>query len=322
MNSVKSWRRTTLAAYVLSGMALAAASYTLATTQANVNAIAAQQQRLSDGEWNDYQAADAGTSARSAAGGAERLDPRPYPLAVNWATVAAQVMPSVVMVSVIEQAKGDGSDNRAWLLPGVQTNLATKLLNRYRAWRQGWAEADQAREWVTMGAGFIVGDGNTVLTAGHLLSGAGEVRIKPASGSWRAARVIGLDLSHDVAVLLVAGEPGQSIQIAPAMPHQGQAVATIGAPEGWGFSLSSGIVSRYGASSSMFRLADMMQLDVPIAGGSSGGVVFNAMGEAVGMVSFGKARFHQAMPIGRVLAVADALRRGRRYTNNIPALSS
>ena len=39
---------------------------------------------------------------------------------------------------------------------------------------------------------------------------------------------------------------GQPVTVAPAMPHQGHAVATIGAPQGWGFSLSAGLVSRYG----------------------------------------------------------------------------
>ena len=48
----------------------------------------------------------------------------------------------------------------------------------------------------------------------------------------------------------------------------------------------------------------MMQIAGPIIGGNSGGLVFNARGEAVGMVSHGKETFNQAVPIGRVLDVA------------------
>ena len=62
----------------------------------------------------------------------------------------------------------------------------------------------------------------------------------------------------------------------------------------------------------LLKPARFMQIDAPVTGGSSGGVVFNARGEAVGMVSYGN-RFTQTVPIGRVLAVADALRRGRHY---------
>lgn len=76
-----------------------------------------------------------------------------------------------------------------------------------------------------------------------------------------------------------------------------------------GRSLSAGIVSRYGEASGMFQTQPMMQIDAPVTGGNSGGPVFNARGEAVGMVSFGKGAFNQAVPIGQVLEVADRIRR-------------
>ncbi len=313
MSSVKTWRRAALAAYIAAGAALPLAAYAIATTQANVNAIASAQERLDDGQWRDHQTADHQTSAASAAGELVSLDSRPYLPAVDWSAVASHVMPSVVMVATMRAARGDGSHNRAWLVPGVQINQATAWLNRYRAWQADWAKHDQEREWVTMGAGFLIGDGRQVATAGHVISGSEGVRVKLAGGEWRAARVVGVDLAQDVALLRIEGEPGQPATIAPAMPRQGQAIAAVGAPDGWGFSLSAGLVSRYGAAASMFQTQPMLQIAAPIIGGNSGGPVFNAWGEAVGMVSFGKQAFNQAVPIGRVLDVADALRRGSRY---------
>lgn len=313
MSSVKTWRRAALAAYIAAGAALPLAAYAIATTQANVNAIASAQERLDDGQWRDHQTADHQTSAASAAGELVSLDSRPYLPAVDWSAVASHVMPSVVMVATMRVARGDGSHNRAWLVPGVQINQATAWLNRYRAWQADWAKHDQEREWVTMGAGFLIGDGRQAVTAGHVISGSEGVRVKLAGGEWRAARVVGVDLAQDVALLRIEGEPGQPATIAPAMPRQGQAIAAVGAPDGWGFSLSAGLVSRYGAAASMFQTQPMLQIAAPIIGGNSGGPVFNAWGEAVGMVSFGKQAFNQAVPIGRVLDVADALRRGSRY---------
>ena len=38
----------------------------------------------------------------------------------------------------------------------------------------GWTKLDQARKWETMGAGFVIGDGRQVATAGHVISGAEE----------------------------------------------------------------------------------------------------------------------------------------------------
>ena len=287
MGSVESWRRAALAAYVLAGVGLASGGYALATTQANVNAIAAAQKRLDDDEWSKHQAHAKTDSARSAAGEGVALDARPYPAAADWAAVAGQVMPSVVMVAVIERAKGDGSRNRAWLVPGVQTNLATELLTRYRAWQHEWAKADQEREWVTLGAGFLVGDGRTALTAAHVL-----------------ARVARIDHVRDVAALLIDGEPGQPVRVAPALPRQGQAIAAIGSPKGLDFSMSAGIVSRHGQVGGLIGAAGMLQIDAPIAGGNSGGVVVNGRGEAVGLVSHSAGPFTQAVPIGRALAVA------------------
>ena len=304
MSSVESWRRAALAAYVLAGAALASGGYALATTQANVNAIAAAQQRLSDDGWSQHQAQATADSARSAAGEGVELDARPYPAAADWAAVAGQVMPSVVMVAVIERAKGDGSRNRAWLVPGVQTNLATELLTRYRAWQHEWAKADQEREWVTRGAGFLVGDGRTALTAAHVLAGRDGVRVKLASGEWRSARVARIDQVRDVAALMIDGEPGQPVRVAPALPRQGQAIAAIGSPKGLDFSMSAGIVSRYGQVGGLIGAAGMLQIDAPIAGGNSGGVVVNGRGEAVGLVSHSAGPFTQAVPIGRALAVA------------------
>lgn len=176
MSSVKTWRRAALAAYIAAGVALPLAGYALATTQANVNAVAAAQQRLSDSQWRDHLTNDDQASADRAAGELLPLDSRPYSPAIDWAAVAVRVTPSVVMVSTLENARGDGRSNRAWLIPGVQTNQATAWLTWYRAWKAEWAKLDQEREWVTMGAGFLIGDGHQVATAGHVQRHRGGAR--------------------------------------------------------------------------------------------------------------------------------------------------
>jgi len=68
-------------------------------------------------------------------------------------------------------------------------------------------------------------------------------------------------------------------------------------------------VSRYGSAAGMFATRPMLQIAAPVIGGNSGGPVFNARGEAVGMVSFGKEQFQQTVPIGRVLDVAAEIER-------------
>lgn len=45
------------------------------------------------------------------------------------------------------------------------------------------------------------------------------MRVKLAGGEWRAARVVGVDLVQDVALLRIEGERGQPLTFAPAMPR-------------------------------------------------------------------------------------------------------
>lgn len=297
MSSVKTWRRAALAAYVAAGVTLPLAGYALATTQANVNAVAAAQERLTDEERRDSLADLAPVPVE--------LDTRPYSAAVDWSAVAANVMPSVVMVSTMPAPFGDGSQNRAALIPGVQTNQATAWLTQARAWLHDWDEYDQGREWKTTGAGFVIGDGHQVATAAHVLDSVEAVRVSLANGESRPATVVTIDRRRDVAVLSIEGEPVQPVTVAPGLPRQGQAVATIGAPQGLSWSLSAGLVSRYGKASGPLAPDTMLQIAGPITGGNSGGLVFNARGEAVGLVSFGNGSFNHAVPVGRVLDVAE-----------------
>ena len=142
-----------------------------------------------------------------------------------------------------------------------------------------------------------------MVTAAHVLADTESVRVKLAGGEWRSARVVRSQEHFDVALLEIEGEPGQPASIAPALPRQGQAIAAIGSPAGLDYSMSAGIVSRYGVAVGLFAPALMMDTDARITGGNSGGPVFNARGEAVGIVSSSTHGFTHIVPINRALAV-------------------
>lgn len=302
MSSVKTWRRAALAAYIAAGVGLTGGGYALATVKANENAQVAALRAYVE-SWKDGQQEMAELATAATAAGDELvIDARPYPVP-DWSAVAERAMPAVVMVSVMPRPMGDGSANRAWLIPGVQQNAATAALSGIRAVANGWAEYDQKRAWETRGAGVLVGDGRHALTAAHVLADTESVRVKLAGGEWRSARVVRSQEHFDVALLEIEGEPGQPASIAPALPRQGQAIAAIGSPAGLDYSMSAGIVSRYGVAVGLFAPALMMDTDARITGGNSGGPVFNARGEAVGIVSSSTHGFTHIVPINRALAV-------------------
>jgi S1-C subfamily serine protease len=150
------------------------------------------------------------------------------------------------------------------------------------------------------GSGFVVSDSGYVLTNSHVITtaGSGTGKVQPAAqvfvefrdGARAAAHVVGWDAYSDIGVLSVdpASHPltalplGESEQVAVGEP-----VAAIGSPFGQTSSLTVGVVSATGRSvaslTSRYELVDAIQTDAPINHGNSGGPLFNARGEVIGI---------------------------------------
>ncbi|MDD4927625.1 MAG: serine protease, partial [Methylotenera sp.] len=121
------------------------------------------------------------------------------------------------------------------------------------------------------------------------------MKIRTASGEWRIAHSIGVDVSSDIALLRFDGSPLPSIPIANALPRQGQDVMVIGSPYGYGFSVGTGVVARYGKDAAVFSSNDFMLVTAATSYGSSGGFVVNTRGEAISLVSYGSSGYTQTI---------------------------
>lgn len=310
MDRVKTWRRVALASYIVAGTTLTVASYAWATTAANSRALRNSQERIEDFQRKQTALAEDGISAASVQRGTLPPDARPY-VAPDWPALTERAMPSVVALAGIERPFGLAEKNYVWRVPGVQQNLATDVMTRIHAWRQDWSKEDAKRQQRIV-CGGVVTEGNKVLTVAHCVVDEESLKIRTAAGEWRTARVIGADVSRDVALLEFDGAPLPPIPIAKALPRRGQDVMAIGSPGGYGFAVGVGIVSWYGRDASLFSPNDFMLVTASIIGGSSGGVVVNTRGEAVSLVSYGSGIYTQTVPIDRALAVADELEQSRR----------
>ncbi|KAA1258089.1 putative serine protease HtrA [Rubripirellula obstinata] len=147
------------------------------------------------------------------------------------------------------------------------------------------------------GTGFIVND-EMIVTNWHVVDGAATVLIKfngdvfaPAEG------LLYKDVNRDIAILRVKTreELMLSIDLAEALPRQGQTAIAFGNPKGLEFSISKGIVSALRDTSFMgdhFKGIDReldanwIQTDAAISPGNSGGPLVTADGTVVGMNSF------------------------------------
>ena len=167
------------------------------------------------------------------------------------------------------------------------------------------------------GTGFVVGDGNLLITNAHVLPESGNddnksrlvVQFGTAAGpvETRPAAVVALDKAHDLALLRFDGSPLPALAIAEAKDiREGLSVAFIGFPIGGvlGFTpvTHRGIISSITAvalptpnaqqlnDKTVRRLRegsfDIYQLDATAYPGNSGGPVLDAeTGEVVGVIN-------------------------------------
>jgi S1-C subfamily serine protease len=137
------------------------------------------------------------------------------------------------------------------------------------------------------GSGMIIAPDGYVVTNDHVVHGADRLQATLTDGRTLDAVVIGEDPSTDLALLRVSGadlpvaRPGVSATL-----RVGQLVVAIGNPLGFQSTVSAGVVSAVGRS---FRgrtgrlIENVIQTDVALNPGSSGGPLVDSSGRVVGI---------------------------------------
>ncbi|MDQ1467895.1 MAG: putative serine protease PepD [Actinomycetota bacterium] len=176
-----------------------------------------------------------------------------------------------------------------------------------------------------LGSGFIYDSAGHILTAAHVVSGAGNtVTVRLADGTTRTGTVVGADASTDVAVVKIAlgGTAAKPASLAVGDPLQvGQTAVAIGSPFGLEQTVTAGIVSAVDRAMQTSNGAiDMVQTDAPINPGNSGGPLADLQGRVIGIndqiesSSGSSSGVGFAIPIDTAKAVADKLVAGQPVT--------
>ena len=161
---------------------------------------------------------------------------------------------------------------------------------------------DHARSGgLSQGSGFVVSSSGYVLTNAHVVTNAGEaedgdidgartVYVQFTDGERVRAKLIGWDAFFDVALLRVdpADHPLSPVPLGDSSAVVvGEPVAAIGSPFGEQGSLGVGVVAATGRSiaalTSEYSIVDAIQTDAPINRGNSGGPLFDARGQVIGI---------------------------------------
>ena len=165
------------------------------------------------------------------------------------------------------------------------------------------------------GSGFILDTNGTILTNAHVIEGADEVTVTLKDGRELRGEVMGADPLTDVAVIKVDASElptaaiGNSDQLRP-----GQWAIAIGNPLGLDNTVTAGIISATGRTSSQIRVPDQrvqfIQTDAAINPGNSGGPLLNEAGEVIGINTaiIGNAQgLGFAIPINQARDIANRL---------------
>jgi serine protease Do len=205
--------------------------------------------------------------------------PEAFAAPPSFADVVEKVSPAVVEISVAKEARMLPTAEFRRLPPG-----ADDFFERFFG-GPGPGFRDTPRRLEGLGTGFVVDGAGYIATNRHVIEGADEVFVTLESGERLPATVVGQDERTDLALIKVDA-PDSLVALGfgdSDRARVGDWVLAIGNPFGLGGTATAGIISARGRDIDSGLYDDYIQIDAPINQGNSGGPVFNAAGEVIGI---------------------------------------
>ena len=179
------------------------------------------------------------------------------------------------------------------------------------------------------GTGMVLTSSGEVLTNNHVIEGATAIRVRIAGQSQTyTATVLGTDVTDDVALIQLQGASGltairtgdsSAVKPGDGVVAIGNASNLSGPPtvtEGGVTALDQSIAAA-GALNGVERLTGLIQTNVPLSPGNSGGPLVDAAGQVIGMntaaasdAGFSGMSISFAIPINRALSIARQIEAG------------
>jgi S1-C subfamily serine protease len=165
------------------------------------------------------------------------------------------------------------------------------------------------------GSGFVLDRAGHILTNYHVVAGAQQLEVTLSNRSKYAARVVGIDRAHDLAVIQITAPGLQPATLGDSKSLVvGQKVFAIGNPFGLNGTMTRGIISSIRSVRGQESYIDeAIQTDAAINPGNSGGPLLNSRGEVIGINTMIASSVGQssgvgfAVPINTAKAVLDDL---------------
>ena len=161
------------------------------------------------------------------------------------------------------------------------------------------------------GSGVIYTKDGYILTNYHVVGDdAQSVTVTLFSGEELPAKYIYGDESLDVSVIKIEKDDCSPVEICEDGLNYGEQIIVVGNALGNGFTLTSGYVSapeREVTFSNTYETMTFVQIDAAVNNGNSGGGLFNAKGELIGIVN-AKSVGENVEGLGFAIPISDAVR--------------
>ena len=149
--------------------------------------------------------------------------------------------------------------------------------------RRGVPPEDFGRQGT--GSGVIISSDGYIVTNNHVVAEATDIQVLLADERKFSARLIGVDLKTDLAVIKIDAKNLPFLKWGDSNRLKvGEMVLAVGSPFGLNQTVTMGIVSAVGrANVGIVDYEDFIQTDAAINPGNSGGALVNVKGELVGI---------------------------------------
>jgi len=242
----------------------------------------------------------------------------------DFADLVEKTGPAVVNIRTTERVKPGQNGG----MPGAEDEEMQEFFRRFfgvpmprqQPAPRGRRPAPQEEEVPRgVGSGFIISADGFVLTNAHVVEGADDVYVTLTDKREYKAKIIGVDKRTDVAVVKIEGNNLPRLTIGdPNKLRVGEWVIAIGSPFGLENTVTAGIISAKARDTGDYL--PLIQTDVAVNPGNSGGPLINMRGEVVGINSQiysrsgGYMGISFAVPIDEAMRVGEQLRATGRVT--------
>ena len=229
----------------------------------------------------------------------------------DFAELVERTGPAVVNIRTTEKMKAGPAT------PGTDEQEMQEFFRRYfgipipqmpdRAPRNKQAPQQEEEVPRGVGSGFILSADGYVMTNAHVVDGADDVYVKLTDEREFKAKIIGSDKRTDVALLKIEGSNLPRLTIGDSDKIRvGEWVIAIGSPFDLDNTVTAGIISAKARDTGDYL--PLIQTDVAVNPGNSGGPLINMRGEVIGINSQIYSRSGGYMGISFAVPIDEAIR--------------